>query len=987
MPENGSVGEISLDLVISAQLEKQLEKIRSAVEKPAEKIGEAIDSAISGQLDDIGNTVEKVLSNSVGKAESAAGKITEKLGDIKVPEIEIAVDIDDNGIEGALERVNERAAQVMDYSVPSEPRVVELGGYAQYDSLKIEEEIQEATEKAEEPLEELKEKVVGITDEIRERLGNFEIKSNPTERLNQQLENTKDKMQLLQKKWQELSYGLENADNAEEAGKLEEQLNAVEKQMIALQSSAEKTEQQLSEMTVRPTDKLRTVASKAGKVVKNVLGGAFKGLKNVGSKAVGAISTKLSGVKDKIKGLLNPVSKLGKNIKSAFKSAFLMAGLYAGFRAIKDGLLEAAQADEQFAKSLNEVKANLSIAFTPIVQAVMPMINSLMSGLASVTKSVAGFISGLFGTTYKQAAEATKKLKGVSDSAKKAKMSTAGIDEMNILAGNDSESESEKGTDYSALDMSEPELPDWAERLKESMKKGDWSGVSSILAERVNSAISFVDWGSLGGKLATGINTVFGVVHTFFSKVNWNNIGKGITKGLNQVVKKTNWKQIGKTFASYIQSIFDVAYNFVTGFDWAKFGASVGESLNAWFEGIDFGRAGETISGGITGLLDTILNFIETVNWREIGSKIAQFVAGIDWSGIAHKAFKLLGSALGAAVTSVVTIISKLGKMISDNFKDGFFNGILKTFSQIGKWIKDNIFTPFIEGFKKVFDIHSPSGVMEEMGEFIVEGLCNAVANGIAKVREGFEKMLEKIKSVFSNIGSWFSEKFSGAWTEIKNAFSGVKTWFSDRWTDIKNVFSGIGTWFSQKFQTAYDNVTRIFSGLGGFFTGLWESISNGAKNGINWIIDKINGLVSAVESAVNFIIDGLNNALSINIPSQVPVIGGTSFSLGLPRVDIPEVPRLANGGLATAPTLSMVGDNRNASIDPEVISPLSKIKGMLSEENSEIVELLRIIVELLKNGISIELINYLFRDSREFSREVIKVISTEKARRGGEAF
>jgi tape measure domain-containing protein len=43
--------------------------------------------------------------------------------------------------------------------------------------------------------------------------------------------------------------------------------------------------------------------------------------------------------------------------------------------------------------------------------------------------------------------------------------------------------------------------------------------------------------------------------------------------------------------------------------------------------------------------------------------------------------------------------------------------------------------------------------------------------------------------------------------------------------------------------------------------------------------------------------------------------------------------PKLAAGGLATGPTLAVVGDNRNARVDPEVIAPLSKLKGMLGGE------------------------------------------------------
>ncbi|MCI1784551.1 MAG: hypothetical protein LKI59_00210 [Bacteroidales bacterium] len=42
--------------------------------------------------------------------------------------------------------------------------------------------------------------------------------------------------------------------------------------------------------------------------------------------------------------------------------------------------------------------------------------------------------------------------------------------------------------------------------------------------------------------------------------------------------------------------------------------------------------------------------------------------------------------------------------------------------------------------------------------------------------------------------------------------------------------------------------------------------------------------------------------------------------------------PALASGGLAYGKTLAVIGDNTNASIDPEVIAPLSKLQSMLPE-------------------------------------------------------
>jgi hypothetical protein len=60
-------------------------------------------------------------------------------------------------------------------------------------------------------------------------------------------------------------------------------------------------------------------------------------------------------------------------------------------------------------------------------------------------------------------------------------------------------------------------------------------------------------------------------------------------------------------------------------------------------------------------------------------------------------------------------------------------------------------------------------------------------------------------------------------------------------------------------------------------------------------------------------------------------IAGGLAGGLFNTMVNQIQAPKLANGGLAYSPTMAMVGDNRNASIDPEVIAPLSKLQGMMA--------------------------------------------------------
>ena len=49
------------------------------------------------------------------------------------------------------------------------------------------------------------------------------------------------------------------------------------------------------------------------------------------------------------------------------------------------------------------------------------------------------------------------------------------------------------------------------------------------------------------------------------------------------------------------------------------------------------------------------------------------------------------------------------------------------------------------------------------------------------------------------------------------------------------------------------------------------------------------------------------------------------------------EVPALAQGGVAFGPTMALIGDNKNAAIDPEVVAPLSKLKDMMGGNQVEV--------------------------------------------------
>lgn len=59
-------------------------------------------------------------------------------------------------------------------------------------------------------------------------------------------------------------------------------------------------------------------------------------------------------------------------------------------------------------------------------------------------------------------------------------------------------------------------------------------------------------------------------------------------------------------------------------------------------------------------------------------------------------------------------------------------------------------------------------------------------------------------------------------------------------------------------------------------------------------------------------------------------VVGGVTALFGRLQQEVSKAPKFAKGAVVHGPTMAMVGDNPGASVDPEVIAPLSRLKKMI---------------------------------------------------------
>lgn len=881
MADGASVGVISLDLVIKNKVQEQLDKISASIQNGFSKPVEQAEKAVENAMD----KTTKAIDEGFGSASEIAKKSMQEAVEKAMAE---------------YDKLGKKAQEAVGQTDNIKPKTVQVNYDPEYDTTKVEAEVNELTDK--------------IVQKMQDKTKSSSAKISQT--------------------------AAETANKSAES--VSEQTTKMD-DIIA--GFAESAVQKIKTVAGRIKSGIGSAVSFAGKAVKSTLGGAFRTMRSAGSKAVDAVKSKFSRLKTTIDSTSKPLSKFTHSLKSAAKRVFLMAGVLVLLKGIRSAVANAVSGNEEFAKSLNEIKANLTIAFTPIMNTVMPYLNTLMTGVATATKTVAAFISELFGTTYQKSLQATKQAQKSAEKIKKTQDTYLADFDVVRVAPDQNKSDtdsSEGGIDYSAINGDNVQLPDWAERMKDAIKSGDWAGVGSLVAEKVNGAFAYinwdgiqkklngfvdkltdglnsfingVDWTGLGDSFGGGINTIFGAGYRFMKKFDWAGFGKGTANFLNGGIKKTNWSLIGKTLASKWQAIIDYLYSFVTTFDWSGFGSSIGTSVNGWFDEIDWGKAGTTISEGVKGLLDTAINFLQTVNWRGIGEKLWTFISTIDWSGIATKLFKAIGSAIGGAVSvlwgfikdAVFSIRDYFTEKIQDcggNIVEGLFTGIVDAFKGIGTWLYDHVLTPFIEGFKNCFGIHSPSKVMAEMGGYIIQGLYNAVSEGIAKIKEIFTKLLNAVKGVFKGIGKWFKKTFS-------DAFGGVKTILNGIIMFVKGIFTG-------SWKKAWQGVKKIFKGV-------WDALVDIAKTPINLIIGLINGLTGAVEDALNWIIDGINE-LSFTTPDWLPGdLGGQTFGFDLSQIDIPEIPKLAQGAVIppNSEFLAVLGDQKRGT---NIEAPLDTI-------------------------------------------------------------
>lgn len=521
-----TIGEIQLDLVINNTIGKQVQDAADKAKKPAEAafsaVGEVISSAVSKPMEAAQASIKKSMDGIDKRVEETKKKFKgiDNMSDAELHGLNPEFRKSSKEIGDTTMAWKKSPAQQATPEKPA-PKIGETFSVAS-DAVGL---LNQKLDITYAQLGEQEAKLKQLAKQYAEVEAEKGYGSGAAKAIESQITAVQAKLVSLQQTAMGTQAKLDKAlDSSAAADKTAVAIKAAQEKAAA---SVKAAQEKAAAAVEAANAKIKASSNKTAQKVKGVFKSIASGIGGAFKKAGSAVGKQLGGIQKKAHGL-------SKSVKSAFKSAFLMAGLYAAFRGIKSLIGGAVGQNEEFAKSLNLIKANLLTAFTPIVQAVQPALNALAAGFAAISKQIATATAGMFGKTYAQATAATKKMQTVTKEAKKASGTLAGIDELNTL--DSGASDQDNGTDLGALDTAKyDDAAGFGAKVTDMLSKlaaGIGPAIAGILGKISGAAPQFA------AAAATVVKSLLSGFNSNFSKISESGISilKSLLSGLESVL-------------------------------------------------------------------------------------------------------------------------------------------------------------------------------------------------------------------------------------------------------------------------------------------------------------------------------------------------------------------------------------------------------------------------------------------------------------------
>lgn len=341
-----------------------------------------------------------------------------------------------------------------------------------------------------------------------------------------------------------------------------------------------------------------------------------------------------------------------------------------------------------------------------------------------------------------------------------------------------------------------------------------------------------------------------------------------------------------------------------------KIGIGLFDSFNKVFSDIWNVAVFPILQNFLTVGLPLITDF-NTQVWNTLGVLFDNIKEIFDtlWNGVAQPVLNALKTLWCDTWQSISDFWNEWGQPIFDGINEG-----ITTTKNVFLNLWETVLKPV---FDKLMDV--ADSVWTEHLKPLLDEFLDFVGTLITSVLSIYNKAIAPVVNwLVSILGPIVSSVLGKIIKTVGNVISNIIDAVKNIISALKGVVLFIAGVFTGDWKKAWQGVKKIFKGV-------WDALVDIAKTPINLIIGLINGLTGAVEDAINWIIDGINE-LSFTTPDWLPGdLGGQTFGFDLSQIDIPEIPKLAQGAVIppNSEFLAVLGDQKRGT---NIEAPLDTI-------------------------------------------------------------
>ena len=459
--------------------------------------------------------------------------------------------------------------------------------------------------------------------------------------------------------------------------------------------------------------------------------------------------------------------------------------------------------------SLNYLKNAWAAAFAPIISAVAPYISALIDMIAAALNAIGRLMAALTGKGF--AAQAVKVNTDVAKSsgaaaggmgkaakaAEEYKKTIMSFDQIHALNPQDTSSGGSGGgggggasgvnvNDMFTTVSVEGAMKDFADRIREAVKAGDWEGVGSIIADEMNKAIDKAlkndEFNKFGQKVADALNIGIDTFKGWSTTFNFFNLGVGVGQAINKALNGLHWGNLGIGLGEFTNGLWEFIDGAVGEIGWRELGENIKTGIKNYFETLDWGTISTTLLHAFEGLLDFCIGIMP------------------DFGDIAYYAVDSIVDGLDALFEDPIRIGivgAKFALFLIKIFEQGFkllnpqltiLNGIIKKFTgvdllgELDELTFDKV-TGGLEDFIDVLEkMDEQSGKTGRKTKREVEATKRAMRDGTSNMEYNVRTTSDSINRMISDTGTGIPKELA----------SGINGGMSDVQTASQNLYNTV---------------------------------------------------------------------------------------------------------------------------------------------------------------------------------------------------